>query len=114
MNTRARARKFPNGRTKPRPPCGLFAKLTAPQREQVFTWLAVDGLTYKATLAKIQEKFSITVKHHLLWSFWQRHCTPRLLAQPAAADGGQNPVMLEILIQIRSCNGTAIISTKAT
>jgi hypothetical protein len=93
---------FPNPLRKHRPGNGLVRRLTARQREQVFVWLAKKNLTYLETLARIKKEFGITATPHVIYDFWRQFCEPRLIQRRDPAD--ENPVVLEIVIQLRSRN----------
>jgi hypothetical protein len=85
---------------KPGRPLAIMARLTAAQRERLFTWLTKDGgITYAKARERIWRDWGFKASNCSLCSFWQRYCQPRLL-QPAPDPAGK--VILEIVIQVRA------------
>ena len=67
------------------------------QKEQIFTWLAVENLHYREVAQKVEEAFGIKISTSGLNGFWNQYCAPRLLKSAPI-----QPVkpLCEILIQL--------------
>jgi hypothetical protein len=100
MKTRLKLNPIRPLARKPGRPLAFMAKLSAEQKETLFTWLTKDGgVTYAKAKERILRQWGIKASSDALCSFWQRYCQPRLL-QP-----GPDPatkVVLELVIQVRA------------
>lgn len=90
-----------NPLSKPRTKAKL-ERLPAKQINQLFRWLAVDGLIYEEVIVRLKKHFGIKANGSNLSKFWHRCCVPRLQKQnKISPDRG---VLLDVVIRRRKNN----------
>lgn len=82
----------------------LFFKLTPEQRELLFEWLIIEGISLKDARAKVQKEFGIETSLSALSSYYSRHGFSWRVEQAKAAaeaEGATLPKNIDELIRRR-------------
>jgi hypothetical protein len=75
----------------------LTRALSTSQARELRQWLVTEGITYKAAVQRLKERFGVHTSTAQLGRFYQRHCCPR----PSVSSWCGHPIALDLRISRR-------------
>ena len=85
-----------------------LAGLPLRQIDTIAAWMLEEGLSYKDTIARLQEVMGIHVSRDTISNFWERECVPRKLQRSSLAASAVQEIAASLGVDWQQANSQLI------